>query len=335
MIDINALLLSIFFVIPLSVLLFYGIKKNSSPWITHHLFSYYDTILVCLGMLLLMVNPLSFIVFVIYCLLLIPLLKNQNKISLQEGARRFFRLFLISIFMGITMILLKPTFVFLLWILISLGEFIYEIWLRSYYTLKNSNKEKFEIPSDLVQFIKNRFSNLNLSLIPIADEKINATAIPSGFKSANIIFSSLILKQWSLDNIKTLFIHEIAHIIQKHQLKLCVLKSISYGLMFIIIFFLIKHYQEHIPTAHFLGLVFFVVVLWYFLTQPIFNWIRRRFEYDADQFVLNNVDEKSFTELIQLLSELYPECIDFPWYFRVLFATHPSFKERLSVCSSQ
>ena len=182
----------------------------------------------------------------------------------------------------------------------------------------------------MVQFIKNRFSNFNLSLIPIADEKINATAMLSSFNSSNIIFSSLILKQWSLGNIKTLFIHEIAHIVQKHQLKLCALKSISYGLMFIIIYCVINHYEKHISTAHFLGLVFFVVVLWYFLTKPIFNWIQRRFECDADQFVLNNLDEKSFIELMQLLSELYPQSVDFPWYFILLFATHPSFKQRLS-----
>lgn len=148
------------------------------------------------------------------------------------------------------------------------------------------------------------------------------------FNNKKIFFSNYILENMTIEETKSLILHEIAHIKKGHASKKNLF--ILFGLILFYSMGYVMDYIEKlgyaIPIAG--GILFFVTLLLLYMFFFLL-YVSRRYEKQADYFVLQEgVDIEIYEKDLILLTRLNDRNID-NRKSEEIFLTHPSTKRRI------
>jgi len=178
--------------------------------------------------------------------------------------------------------------------------------------------------------------------IKLSKETRKANAAVAGLgKSKRILLGDTLLKNYSDDEIKAVFAHELAHVCLRHAWKILVfgalISLISFYLAYVsfnksLNYFGFKQIYD-IAAFPLLALILLLIGLVFI---PLQNGFLRYLEKQADMFALSHIRNKeSFISAItklgrQNLSDPAPGKL-----VRILFYTHPSISERIRYASKE
>jgi Zn-dependent protease with chaperone function len=161
------------------------------------------------------------------------------------------------------------------------------------------------------------------------DLSINASITPHGLRAGTLILS----KGWTnispRDRITALLSHEIAHLTQRHTLKYEVMVMLA-NVLFLSFIAYIYHatFDKNINAIALFLSVFSWRSVWYFLSLPCYNLVRKHFELSADKIACAHCGTETFLQFLLFLKDQNQLVDNFPHYFEWIFATHPSFQKR-------
>jgi len=165
-------------------------------------------------------------------------------------------------------------------------------------------------------------------------KKANAAFTGIG-KSKRIILGDTLLKNFSPEEIETVFAHEMGHYKKRHIMKLM---TVSVFMTFAGLYLTSLAYSNSLNTFGFnsvseiaaLPLLFIYLSLFGLITSPISNILSRKFEWEADTFAIETTrDRKAFISAMekladQNLADKTPNKI-----IEFLFHSHPSIDKRI------
>jgi len=165
-------------------------------------------------------------------------------------------------------------------------------------------------------------------------KKANAAFTGIG-KSKRIILGDTLLKNFSPEEIETVFAHEMGHYKKRHIMKLM---TVSVFMTFAGLYLTSLAYSNSLNTFGFnsvseiaaLPLLFIYLSLFGLITSPISNILSRKFEWEADTFAIETTRDKgafiSAMEKLadQNLADKTPNKI-----IEFLFHSHPSIDKRI------
>ena len=165
-------------------------------------------------------------------------------------------------------------------------------------------------------------------------KKANAAFTGIG-KSKRIILGDTLLKNFSPEEIETVFAHEMGHYKKRHIMKLM---TVSVVMTFAGLYLTSLAYSNSLNTFGFnsvseiaaLPLLFIYLSLFGLITSPISNILSRKFEWEADTFAIETTRDKgafiSAMEKLadQNLADKTPNKI-----IEFLFHSHPSIDKRI------
>ena len=163
--------------------------------------------------------------------------------------------------------------------------------------------------------------------------KANAAFAGLG-KSKRVLLSDTLLNNFSEEEIEAVFAHEIGHYQHGHLWKGILINSaISFTGLYLIsvIYRQIIHthgwHPAQLEALPYLGFLFFLYGL---ITGPVANLLSRRFEYQADRFAAESIENpKFFKRALQKLSELNLADPEPHPVIEFLFYSHPSIQHRI------
>jgi STE24 endopeptidase len=157
-------------------------------------------------------------------------------------------------------------------------------------------------------------------------------------KTRRVVLGDNLIDNMSVPEIVSIIAHEVGHYKYKHIWKFIALGTFQQ----IIVFFLLDCIMRSIFPGFLSGIrnnltlfPFFILVLGFlstFIFGPIGNAVSRKYEKQADQYAIENIEDKnSFSEAIAGLANrnlvnAYPE----KW-IEILFYSHPPVGERLKM----
>lgn len=166
--------------------------------------------------------------------------------------------------------------------------------------------------------------------------KANAAFVGWG-KTRRVILADTLKDKYSLDEIEVILAHEFAHYKLKHLLKLILVNA----LVTLVIFYLI--FKTNAVVLNFFSLstlsdiAALPVIIIYFtifgiITQPLENYISRRFEKDADLMAIQITGLKSafISTMDKLASQNLADRKPHP-IIKFFFFDHPPIDERVSL----
>ena len=165
-------------------------------------------------------------------------------------------------------------------------------------------------------------------------KKANAAFTGIG-KSKRIILGDTLLKNFSPEEIETVFAHEMGHYKKRHIMKLM---TVSVFMTFAGLYLTSLAYSNSLNTFGFnsvseiaaLPLLFIYLSLFGLITSPISNILSRKFEWEADTFAIETTrDREAFISSMekladQNLADKTPNKI-----IEFLFHSHPSIDKRI------
>lgn len=169
--------------------------------------------------------------------------------------------------------------------------------------------------------------------------KGNAAFLGIG-KTKRVILADTLKDKYSYDEIEVILAHEFSHYRLKHLWKLVLINSLSTLLFFYIIFRSYSYGLNFFGLADLNDLAAFPVIIMYLvllgiITQPLENYLSRRFEKNADSLALKTTGLKeAFISMMnklssQNLSERNPHPI-----IKFFFFDHPPAGERIASAES-
>uniref|UniRef100_A0A7C5YY27 Peptidase M48 domain-containing protein n=2 Tax=Ignisphaera aggregans TaxID=334771 RepID=A0A7C5YY27_9CREN len=154
---------------------------------------------------------------------------------------------------------------------------------------------------------------------------INAAVI--GFLCRTIVISQGIIDILTLDELKTVFLHEYAHCYEKHHLKLLFVGlALSTSIIMLLYYFLMFIYiQSEIIS---ITLTIILLILLYIALQIFIKYLTRKFEERADNIVIKNFKEpKLYISTLQKIALKNSTKRVNIW--EKLFSSHPPINERI------
>ena len=157
----------------------------------------------------------------------------------------------------------------------------------------------------------------------------NANAMICGiFNNYHIYISDYLIENMSSSELKSIIIHEIAHIKKHHLLIKNIILTSSVPLM-ITIGSLMDTWEDYFGKINrILGITLFLLIL--FIYSIIFLlYISRKQEYEADEFTVNKINKEIYINALTKLANLnlYTQKRTF---IRELLSTHPSIENRIN-----
>ncbi len=165
-------------------------------------------------------------------------------------------------------------------------------------------------------------------------KKANAAFTGLG-KSKRIIIGDTLLENYSVDEIETVFAHEVGHFVHKHIQKLLFIGTIQtfagFYLVHIIYRLLLQQMGFGAPSdLAALPLITLILSLYMLIVSPITNGISRYFERQADRYALrNSAKPEAFPRALLKLSEQNLTDKEPHPLVEFLFHSHPSVKKRV------
>ena len=166
--------------------------------------------------------------------------------------------------------------------------------------------------------------------------KANAAFVGIG-KTKRIILADTLKNKYSDDEIEVILAHEFAHYQMKHLLKMILFNSLATIFCFYIIFktnsYFLKYFKvSSLADISALPVILACLLLWGIITQPIMNYLSRRFEIKADLAAMKITNLKdAFVSMMeklgqQNLADRNPSAI-----VKFFFFDHPPIDERIAL----
>jgi STE24 endopeptidase len=145
-----------------------------------------------------------------------------------------------------------------------------------------------------------------------------------------------LIENQSADQITSVLAHEIGHFRKKHTLKSLTLSIVQTGIILFLFSVIVGNpviYQAigSSEQSFHMGLIIFMI-----LYSPVssiisivVNYISRRYEFQADNFAVENSDPQAMASSLRLLtSDNLSDLTPHPWYV-FLHYSHPPLDQRL------
>ncbi|MDY6969094.1 MAG: M48 family metallopeptidase [Spirochaetota bacterium] len=230
--------------------------------------------------------------------------------------------------------------VFVILVAIVLARIAPIIIFPLFYKFKQLENEemKEEISSILEKY------NINIKGIFTFNMSKDTKKANAGFtgigKSKRIILSDTLVENFSIDEIKVIFAHELGHYTKKHIVKGIFLSSISILLSFYICgqlyaWTLDKFGFVYTYDIAAIPILFFFLSLFSLITMPLMNMVSRRFEIKADIFAVKTTEDKdSFISGMEKLAKINLADKEPNRIIEFLFYSHPSIKKRIELVNN-
>lgn len=196
---------------------------------------------------------------------------------------------------------------------------------------ENLKKELFSLAK------KADFPAKDILVIDGSRRSRHSNAFFSGLgKSRMVVLFDTLLQQLSTGELKAVLAHEIGHYKKNHIFQMISLSVIQTFLAIFLIswlmeqpFFLNAFGFETSLLAPTIAIFFFFGSLFSYWISPLKNILLRKYEFEADQFALNQMGKK--TQLIDALKKLHQENLSnlYPSkIYCVFYYSHPTLEER-------
>jgi STE24 endopeptidase len=158
-------------------------------------------------------------------------------------------------------------------------------------------------------------------------------------KSKRIILADTLIENFTVDEIESVFAHELGHYKYRHILKNLITGSL---LIFVSFYLCSEMYSLILAKRGFiyiyeisaLPLLVLLLSVFSFLTMPFINTLSRYFERQADAYAVHTIaDKNSFASSLQKLSKMNLSDADPHALIEFLFHGHPSIKKRIESVS--
>ena len=237
------------------------------------------------------------------------------------------------------------------WLLASVFLFLFSVVLSNlaplivfplFFKFKNIDRESLK--TKLLQTAKNNGLNITgIFSFNMSKETKKANAAMTGLgNTRRIILSDTLLSIFSDEEILSVFHHELGHYKFKHILKLIVWGFINTLASFYLADFFVdlsivgfsgKFSSIADPAA--MPLILLFITLFSLLTQPVNNFVSRKFEVDADRFALEkDGTSKYFISVMEKLADLNLSEKDPNRLVEILFYSHPAVSKRIKFAQS-
>lgn len=241
----------------------------------------------------------------------------------------------------------KP-FVFYLYALIGSILFILIInLLYSKVFVRIFNKltplEDGELKEKIVELAKEVGYEVNKISVMDASKrttKLNASFSGFGRFKQVILFDNLLNKMTS-DQIVSVLAHEIGHAKKNHIIKNLLMTIIKLSIYFTIILFTSTYDNLSMLFGFESANIAFGIILFFIIMEPIsiidriiFNYISRRFEYQADHYAATNYNKESMIEALKILCrENFANLTPHPLYVKFNYS-HPPVAYRIAAINN-
>ncbi|MFH1578215.1 MAG: M48 family metallopeptidase [Candidatus Omnitrophota bacterium] len=169
--------------------------------------------------------------------------------------------------------------------------------------------------------------------------KANAALIGLG-KFKRIILTDTLQGKFSPEEIELILAHEFAHLKLRHLIKMLILNSASILFIFYILFgyggLIFSRFDLNLTDIAGLGIWIFCFVCFQAASSPLFNWISRNMERNADYLALKSSDQpKAFVSMIDKLSKQNLSERKPARWAKILFFDHPPVEERIAFAKKE
>jgi STE24 endopeptidase len=159
-------------------------------------------------------------------------------------------------------------------------------------------------------------------------------------KSRRIILSDTLIENFTPDEIRVIFAHELGHYKYRHIAKNILMSGIMIFFAFYICGSLYEwtrlNYGYISPTEiAAIPMLFFYLSVFSIIIMPLTNMISRKYEREADRFAIETTgDSASFISSMEKLAELNLSDREPDPVIEFLFYSHPSIKKRIEFAKS-
>ncbi len=170
--------------------------------------------------------------------------------------------------------------------------------------------------------------------------KLNASFSGFGRFKQVILFDNLLNKMTS-DQIVSVLAHEIGHAKKNHIIKNLLMTIIKLSIYFTIILFTSTYDNLSMLFGFESANIAFGIILFFIIMEPIsiidriiFNYISRRFEYQADHYAATNYNKESMIEALKILCrENFANLTPHPLYVKFNYS-HPPVAYRIAAINN-
>ncbi len=229
-------------------------------------------------------------------------------------------------------------FVWLLFVVISLITlFIYPKYIAPIFN-KFSPLADEELTEKITSLLtKTSFSSSGVFVMDGSKRSSHGNAYFTGFgKNKRIVFFDTLLKNLSHKQILAVIAHELGHFHHKHVRKKMFVSFTMMLLLLAILGYLINQTWFYnglgvTNPSNYVALVLFLLTIpvFIFLISPIYNFLSRKHEYEADNFAAKHTNNQ---DLISALISLYTEnasTLTPNKYYSLFYDSHPSASLRI------
>lgn len=166
--------------------------------------------------------------------------------------------------------------------------------------------------------------------------KANAAFVGMG-RTKRVILADTLKDKYTYDEIEVILAHEFAHYRLRHLIKLIFINSITIILSFYLIYKTSDYVLGRFGLFSLSDISGLPIVLMYFvilgmITQPLENYLSRRFERNADLLALKTTDLKeAFISMMDKLSAQNLADRSPAKIIKIFFFDHPPIDERIEM----
>lgn len=247
-----------------------------------------------------------------------------NKMSLKLYFVDMFKQIIISALFAIPLIIILLTVMeyfnnswwILGWAIVSLFQ-LFMLWAYPAFVAPMFNKFSPITDQEIIEKIKALCQKVNfkysgLFVMDASKRSGHGNAYFTGFgKNKRIVFYDTLLKTLDSDEVEAVLAHELGHFKLKHVLKM-IIRSFVFSLIGFYILGLLANselfYFGHgvKSPSNYMAIVLFLLVsdVYTFSFTPLFSWMSRKQEFEADSFAAKHSNAK---KLISALLKMYKD----------------------------
>jgi len=274
-----------------------------------------------------------------------------NKTTPKVYVADFFKSLIVSAFIGI------PLYLGVLWFMAKAGDYwwlwcwcfietlqallliIFPVWIAPLFN-KFTPIAEGELKEKILSLSKKAgFPSQGIFIMDGSKRSKHSNAYFTGLgKKKRIVLFDTLVEQMRLPQILAVLAHEFGHFRLHHIKKIFVINSIVFlaGLYVLSHLFRLEIFYHGFGFSHPSNYAALIILglsasSLSFLVTPIFSMISRRFEYQADEFAIKNLEEpQAMPEVIAVLTkENLINVNPHPWY-SFFHYSHPSPVERIN-----
>lgn len=220
--------------------------------------------------------------------------------------------------------------------------FIYPRFIAPIFN-KFSPLEEGEVKNRIINLMERcGFHSSGIFVMDASKRSGHGNAYFTGFgKNKRIVFFDTLLNSLEAEEVEAVMAHELGHM-KKHHIIKGMIRSFIISFIGFAILGALKDNSEFLrghgvyTVANYMSLTLFSMVagVYTFLLTPVFSWISRKYEYEADQFASENAKAaKLITALVKMYKDNASTLTPDPVYSKFYFS-HPPASERVRYLES-